>query len=53
LESIPGIGEKTVVELLKHFRSLKRIKEASKKDLEEVAGVSRASIIYNFYHSEK
>lgn len=53
LESIPGIGEKTVVELLKHFRSLKRIKEASKKDLEEVVGVSRAAIVYNFYHSEK
>ncbi len=29
LEAITGIGDKTVVELLKHFRSLKRIKEAS------------------------
>ncbi|APU67980.1 MAG: excinuclease ABC subunit UvrC [Bacteroidota bacterium] len=52
LESIPGIGEKTVVELLKHFRSLKRVKEASEKDLAEVVGASRAGIVYNFYHKE-
>ena len=52
LESISGIGEKTVVELLKHFRSLKRVKEASLKDLSEVVGASKANIIHNFYHSE-
>ncbi|TRO67261.1 excinuclease ABC subunit UvrC [Christiangramia sabulilitoris] len=52
LESIPGIGEKTVVELLKHFRSLKRVKEATIKDLSEVVGASRAGIIYNHYHTE-
>lgn len=52
LESIQGIGEKTVVELLKHFRSLKRVKEASQKDLAEVVGASKAGIIHNYYHSE-
>lgn len=51
LESIPGIGEKTVVELLKHFRSLKRVKEASMKELAEVIGASKAGIIYNHYHT--
>lgn len=51
LESIPGIGEKTVVELLKHFRSLKRVKEASMKELAEVIGASKAGIIHNYYHS--
>lgn len=51
LEEIPGIGEKTVIDLLKHFRSLKRVKEASKKDLEEVVGSSRANIIFNHYHT--
>ncbi|MCH4822606.1 excinuclease ABC subunit UvrC [Gramella lutea] len=51
LEAIQGIGEKTVVELLKHFRSLKRVKEASKKDLAEVVGSSKAGIIYNHYHT--
>jgi len=52
LESIQGIGEKTVVELLKHFRSLKRIKEASEKELADVVGSAKAAIICNFYHSE-
>ncbi|WP_372917637.1 excinuclease ABC subunit UvrC [Salegentibacter sp.] len=51
LEEISGIGEKTVVELLKHFRSVKRIKEASQKDLGEVIGNARAAIIYQHYHS--
>ncbi len=49
LEEIPGIGEKTVVELLKHFRSLKRIKEASLESLSSVIGKSKATIIYNYY----
>ncbi|AXT57080.1 excinuclease ABC subunit UvrC [Aquimarina sp. MMG015] len=53
LDSIPGIGEKTVVELLKHFRSVKRISEASKKELEEVVGNSRATKVYNYYLSKK
>ena len=49
LDTIPGIGEKTVVELLKHFRSVARIKIASKKDLAEVVGQSRAQRIIDFY----
>ncbi|WP_417884725.1 excinuclease ABC subunit UvrC [Zunongwangia sp.] len=52
LESIKGIGEKTVVELLKSFRSLKRIKEASLDALTEVVGHSKATIIYSYYHSD-
>ena len=51
LEAIPGVGEKTVVELLKHFRSLKRVKEASQKELAEVVGSSKAGIIHNYYHT--
>ena len=52
LEEIPGIGEKTVVELLTNFRSLKRVKEASLESLSSVIGKSKASIIYNHYHPE-
>jgi len=52
LESIAGIGEKTVIDLLKNFRSLKRVKEASEKELSEVIGASRATIVYQFYHKE-
>ncbi|WP_034920118.1 excinuclease ABC subunit UvrC [Gillisia sp. CAL575] len=50
LESIVGIGDKTVVELLKHFRSLKRVKEATLEELAPVIGLSKANIIYNNYH---
>lgn len=50
LEAIPGIGDKTVVELLTHFRSLKRIKEASREDLALVVGNAKAGIVYNTYH---
>lgn len=49
LETIPGIGEKTVVELLKHFKSVKRIKNATLKDLEAVVGQSRARKILEHY----
>lgn len=51
LENIPGIGEKTVVELLKNFRSLKRVKEASEESLASVIGKAKAAIIYKHYHS--
>lgn len=51
LENIPGIGEKTVVELLKNFRSLKRVKEASEDSLASVIGKAKAAMIYTHYHS--
>lgn len=49
LEKIPGIGEKTAIDLLRHFRSLSKIKKASKKDLAAVVGESRAQKIIEFY----
>ncbi|ETN94537.1 excinuclease ABC subunit UvrC [Zhouia amylolytica] len=50
LENIPGVGEKTAVELLKEFKSVKRIKEASIEKLIEVVGVSKAQKIYEAFH---
>jgi len=50
LESIPGIGEKTAVELLKNFRSVARIAKAKKEELEEVVGQAKAGLIYEHYH---
>ena len=49
LETIPGIGEKTVVELLKKFKSTKRIEKASFDDLEKVVGASRAKKIVTYF----
>ncbi len=53
LDAIPGIGEKTIVELLRHFRSVKRIQEATKDELIQVVGDSRATKVYNYYLSKK
>lgn len=52
LESISGVGDKTIVELLKKFKSVKRIANAKLDELEAVVGVSRAEKIYNFYHTK-
>ena len=49
LETIPGIGEKTVVDLLKHFKSVKRIRLAKIEDLVNVIGASKAQKIINYY----
>ncbi|AUS04736.1 excinuclease ABC subunit UvrC [Pseudotamlana carrageenivorans] len=52
LETIPGVGKKTIVELLKHFKSVKRISNAKREELETVIGFSRASKVYNHYHKK-
>ncbi len=52
LETIPGIGEKTVVALLKHFKSAKRVANAKVDELETIVGVSRAEKIYSYYHKK-
>ena len=50
LEDIEGIGEKTAEEVLKKFKSVKRIKEATMEDLSEVVGWSKAKKIYENFH---
>lgn len=52
LDNIKGIGEKTKIELLKHFKSLKQIKITSKTELEKIVGKSRASIIYEYFNAK-
>ncbi len=47
LMAIEGIGEKTAQDLLKHFKSLKRVKEASLEEIEKVVGKSKAEIVVN------
>ena len=49
LESIPGIGEKTMITLLKHFKSVKRMQLASEKEISDVVGFSKAKKITDFY----
>ncbi len=50
LELIPGIGEQSIVDLMKHFKTVKRVSEAAFEELETVVGASRAQKIINFYN---
>ena len=45
LDNIKGIGPKTRTLLLKHFKSVKRIKEASEEEIAMVVGASKARIV--------
>jgi len=49
IDTIPGIGEKTMLTLIQHFKSVKRLKLASEKEISEVVGVSKAKKITDFY----
>ena len=50
LEAIQGIGESTARDLLKAFKSVKRIKEASKDRLENIVGLSKAIKVWDHFH---
>lgn len=54
LTKIDGIGEKKAKELLKHFRTIKAVKSASKDELMKVSGISEtvAENIIRFYKEE-
>ena len=49
IETIPGIGEKTMETLIKHFKSVKRLKLATENEIIAVIGLSRAKKITDFY----
>ena len=49
MESIPGVGEKTMLTLIQHFKSVKRLKLATESEISEVVGASKAKKITDFY----
>ena len=51
LSDIKGIGDATATTLLRHFRSVKKIKEASLDELAEVVGASKAQVVMNYFSS--
>ena len=51
LEEIPGVGEKTIQQLLSKLKSVKRIKEASLETLEEILGKSKAKAVWEHFNS--
>ncbi len=51
LDHIPGIGPKAKELLLKKFKSLKRMKTASKEDLIEVLGARKGTVLFDNLNS--
>ncbi|NPA43670.1 MAG: excinuclease ABC subunit UvrC [Chlorobi bacterium] len=52
LTRIPGVGEKTAVKLLKHFKSVKRIREAPIEEVAAVVGPKTARRVKEFLEAE-
>ena len=50
LTDIKGIGENTATSLIKRFKSVKRISQASLEELTEQVGKAKAQVIYNWFH---
>jgi len=53
LTEIAGVGESTSTVLLRKFRSVKGIKEASLNEIQKAAGLAKGKIVFDFYHPEK
>ena len=51
LDDIKGIGPKTRDELLKAFKSVKRLREVPLEQLSEAVGPAKAAIVYNYFHT--
>jgi len=49
LEEIPGIGEKTVQDLIKAFKSAKRVKEQTEESLAGVIGKAKAKVVIEYF----
>lgn len=45
LDTIKGIGEKTKIVLLKHFKSVKRLKEADQDEIASIIGPAKARLL--------
>ncbi len=53
LDNISGVGEKTRLQLLRKFKSLKRIKIASKEELQAAVGNDKGQKIFNYFETSR
>ena len=53
LEQIPGIGTKSLNSLLRHFKSVSKVREATLAELTEVVGESRAKKIIEYFNPKQ
>jgi len=53
LDAIPGIGKKRKTILLKHFKSVRKIREADIEQLNAVSGINRsaAEAVYRYFQN--
>ena len=52
LDNVPGVGPKRRAELLKHLKSVKKIKAASLAELEEVVDKRTARAVYEYFRGK-
>ncbi len=52
LETIPGVGGKSIDLLFEKLKSVKRIKEAPLETLEEILGKSRGKVVWDFFNEK-
>ena len=53
LDSIKGIGPASQTLLMKHFKSLKRVKEAHLSEIQIVIGNSKGRLLFSHFHPEE
>lgn len=53
LEDIPGIGKSTAEMLLKHYKSIKNVRESGEEELQGVVGRSKARLIAEHFGKDK
>jgi excinuclease ABC subunit C len=49
LDNVEGVGPKTQAKLLKHFKSVKKIKEAQREELEKVISKKLAGAVWIYF----
>jgi len=52
LEEIPGIGKATAENLLKAFKSVKNVRNATKTELEKVIGAAKAKLVLSYFNKK-
>ena len=50
IRKIPGIGEKTATDLLQEFKSVKKIKTLTERELTRIIGASKANIVWRYFN---
>jgi len=53
LTTIKGIGKKTFEKLMQHFKSVKKLKEATEEEIAAVIGDSKAKLVITHFNEKK